>query len=57
MGIFDEVKGHIDANEAQVEAGIDAAGDFIDDKTGGKFSEAVDKAQDAAKDWVGEPNE
>lgn len=57
MGIFDEVKGQLDANEDQVEAGIDAVGDFIDDKTGGKFSDVVDQAQDAAKDWVGEPNQ
>ncbi|GAA4489095.1 antitoxin [Rhodococcus olei] len=32
-----------------VEDAIDKAGDFIDDKTGGKYAEHVDKAQDAAK--------
>ena len=55
MGIFDDIKGHADANEAQVEAGVDQAGDAIDEHTGGKYAEHVDKAQQAAKDWVGAP--
>ncbi|MFP5415717.1 MAG: antitoxin [Actinomycetes bacterium] len=57
MGIFDDIKGHADANEAQVEAGIDQAGDVIDERTGGKFAEHVDKAQQAGKDWVGSPQD
>lgn len=32
---------------------IDKAGDLVDGKTDGKFSGAVDKAQDAAKKFVG----
>lgn len=32
---------------------IDKAGDFIDDKTGGKYASQVDKAQDAAKKFAG----
>ncbi|ADG79945.1 Antitoxin OS=Tsukamurella paurometabola (strain ATCC 8368 / DSM / CCUG 35730 / CIP 100753 /JCM 10117 / KCTC 9821 / NBRC 16120 / NCIMB 702349 / NCTC 13040)OX=521096 GN=Tpau_3361 PE=4 SV=1 [Tsukamurella paurometabola] len=31
---------------------IDKAGDFVDSKTGGKFSEQVNKAQDAAKKFI-----
>lgn len=57
MGIFDEAKGHLDANETQVEAGVDAAADFIDEKTGGQFSEAIDQAQTFAKEWVGTQSE
>ncbi|WP_019200766.1 antitoxin [Tsukamurella sp. 1534] len=32
---------------------IDKAGDFVDKKTGGKYSSHVDKAQDAAKKFSG----
>ena len=32
---------------------IDKAGDFVDSKTEGKYSSQVDKAQDAAKKFVG----
>lgn len=32
---------------------IDNAGDFVDGKTGGKYSSQVDKAQDAAKKFAG----
>ncbi|MCS3781010.1 antitoxin [Tsukamurella ocularis] len=32
---------------------IDKAGDLVDGKTGGKFAAQVDKAQDAAKKFVG----
>ncbi|MGO3151316.1 MAG: antitoxin [Galactobacter sp.] len=35
-----------------VKDGITKAGDFIDDKSGGKFSAGVDKAQDAASGLV-----
>lgn len=36
-------------NSDKIEDVVDKAGDFIDDKTGGKYAEKVDKAQDAAK--------
>ncbi len=32
---------------------IDKAGDFVDGRTDGKFASQVDKAQDAAKKFVG----
>jgi hypothetical protein len=35
-----------------VKGGIDKAGDIVDEKTGGQHAEHVDKAQDAAKDYV-----
>jgi hypothetical protein len=37
----------------KAEGGIDKAGDFIDDKTGDKYADHVDKGQDAAKDALG----
>ena len=37
-----------------VEQGIDKAGNAVDDKTGGKFSDQIDKGQDALKDKLGD---
>lgn len=39
-------------NKDAVKDGVDKAGDFIDDKTGGQHAEHVDKGQDAAKDYI-----
>ena len=56
MGFFDDakdkVKGLIDGHEDKVEAGIEKAGDLVDDKTGGKFEDKVDMAQEKATDAV-----
>ncbi len=56
MGIFDQIKGAADSHEAQVEQGIDQAGNVIDEKTGGQHASQVDQAQDFLKDQVGQPN-
>ncbi len=56
MGIFDDIKGHVDANEAQIEAVIDQAGDFINEKTGGQHADKVEQATDFLKDNIGAPN-
>jgi hypothetical protein len=50
MGIFDKAKDALSEHSAQVDAGIDKAGDFADDKTGGKYAEHVDRAQAFAKE-------
>lgn len=39
-------------NKDSVKGGIDKAGDFVDDKTGGKYADHVDQGQDKAKDYV-----
>lgn len=63
MGLFDKVtdmfKGNSDkvadlAKEHgdKVQEGIEKVGDVIDEKTGGKFSEKVDQAQDFAKEQL-----
>ncbi len=56
MGLFDDLKGKaqdlIDGNEEAIKEGIDKAGDFVDEKTGGKFAEQVDAVQGAASDYV-----
>ncbi|MFF5791252.1 antitoxin [Paeniglutamicibacter sp. NPDC012692] len=60
MSIFDELKGKAEElkdkatgllhdNSEKISGAIDQAGDFVDEKTGGKFAEHVDKVQDGAK--------
>ena len=50
MGLMDKVKGMLGQHRDKIDDGIDKAGDFVDDKTGGKHADHVDKGQDAAKD-------
>jgi hypothetical protein len=62
MGIFDRAKEALSGHNEQVEAVIDKAGDFIDEKTEGKYAEQVDQGQQMAKDKLsdktsGEPEQ
>ena len=54
MGIFDKAKDALSEHAEKVEAGIERAGDFVDDKTGGKYAEHVDKGQAFAKEKLAE---
>jgi hypothetical protein len=60
MGILDRLKGQasglkqkateaVDKNSDKIHAGIDKAGDFVDKKTKGKYSDKIDKAKGAAE--------
>lgn len=40
-------------NPDKVSEGIEKAGDFFDEKTGGKFADKVDGLQQGAKDFLG----
>ena len=55
MGIFDKAKDALSEHSAQVATGIDKAGDFVDEKTGGKYAEQVDQGQAFAKEKLAEP--
>jgi hypothetical protein len=46
----DKAKDALGANTDKVDDAIEQAGDKVDEKTGGKYSKHVDKAQQAAKD-------
>jgi hypothetical protein len=54
MGLFDEIKDKavelIQGNSDKVDDAVEKAGDLIDEKTGGQFSDKVDMAQDKAKE-------
>jgi hypothetical protein len=49
---LEKAKELISENVDKLEGAIDRAGDFIDDKTSGKFSETLDRVQFAAHDAV-----
>ncbi len=56
MGIADQFKGAMNKvkdvageNAEKIEGAVDKAGDFIDDKTGGKYADKVESVQDAVK--------
>ncbi|MCW2778695.1 MAG: hypothetical protein JWN17_2420 [Frankiales bacterium] len=59
MGLFDQVKDAAGKatelageHSEQVQAGIEKAGDAVDDRTDGRFAGQVDKAQELAADRV-----
>ncbi|AMB42466.1 hypothetical protein A5N17_18135 [Arthrobacter sp. D2] len=56
MGLIDDLKGKaqglIQGNEEAIKNGIEKAGDFVDQKTGGKFAGQVDAVQNAASNFV-----
>ncbi len=56
MGIFDKAKDALSGHSEQVAAAIDKAGDFVDEKTEGKYAEQVDKGQDMARDKLADMN-
>jgi hypothetical protein len=39
----------VEEHHEKIKDGVDKAGDLVDDKTGGKYSDHVDTGQDAAK--------
>jgi ABC-type transporter Mla subunit MlaD len=49
MSFLDKAKDMVEKNIDKVGEAIDKAGDLVDEKTGGKFTETVDKVQEAAK--------
>ena len=61
MGIFDKFKGKaedlkdkagdvVDQHGDKVRGGLVKAGDFVDEKTGGKYGDTIDQGVDVAKD-------
>ena len=52
MGIFDKAKDAMSGQSEQVDAGVEKAGDMVDEKTEGKYAEQVDQGQEMAKDKI-----
>jgi nitrogen-specific signal transduction histidine kinase len=49
MGLLDKAKDLLAQNADKVETAIDKAGEFVDDKTQGKYSDAIHKVAEEAK--------
>ena len=53
MSVMDKIKGMLKGHPDQTSKGVDKGGDFVDDKTQGKYSGQVDTGQDRLKDQFG----
>ena len=51
---FDKVKDLADQHDDKVDAALEKVGDVADDKTGGKYSDHIDKGVDVAQERTGE---
>jgi hypothetical protein len=56
MGWLDKVKDLLSKNADKVDTAIDKAGDIVDSKTQGKYTDTVDKVQEAAKKAIDKGN-
>ncbi|MDT5259506.1 MAG: hypothetical protein QOD10_4586 [Mycobacterium sp.] len=53
MGILDKAKELLSRNAETVGQAIDKAGEFVDDKTQGKYTDTINKVQEEAKKVAG----
>ncbi|MEV5969557.1 antitoxin [Streptomyces sp. NPDC051921] len=53
MSMMDKLKQMLKGHEEQAGQGIDKAGDFVDEKTQGKYRSQVDTGQDKLKQQMG----
>lgn len=53
MGLIDNIKDKVgDQDPDKLREGAERAGDFVDEKTDGKYSDKVDQAQNFANDQI-----
>jgi uncharacterized protein YjbJ (UPF0337 family) len=52
MSIVDKVKEMLGQHGDKAKGAVDKAGDVVDEKTGGKYADKVDMAQDKAKEFI-----
>ncbi|MFI2204288.1 antitoxin [Streptomyces sp. NPDC020192] len=52
MSVMDKLKGLLKGHEDQASKGVDKAGDYVDERTQGKYSGQVDTAQDQLKEQL-----
>ncbi|MFJ9870624.1 antitoxin [Streptomyces sp. NPDC101165] len=53
MSMLDKIKGMLKGHEDVANKGIDKGGDYVDEKTQGKYKSQVDTAQQKLKDELG----
>ena len=54
MGLLDKAKDLLGKHEEKVESAIDKVAEVVDEKTGGKHTDKIDKGVEAAKNLVGD---
>jgi hypothetical protein len=54
MGLLDKAKELLTKHDDKVDQGLDKAGDQVDELTGQKYSEHIEKGVQAAKEHTGE---
>lgn len=54
MGFLDKAKDLLGQHADKVEGAIDKVAEVVDDKTGGKYADQIDKGAEAAKNLVGD---
>ena len=57
MGLLDKAKSLLSQNKDKANDAVDKVGDMVDDKTGGKYADKVDTAQDKAKEMLDKQKE
>ncbi len=53
-GFLDKAKDAIDQHDDKVDQGLEKAGDFADQRTGGGHSEQIDRGVDMAQERTGQ---
>ena len=56
-GFMDKIKDFVKGNPEQAGGAIDKVEDLVDERTGGKYSEQIDKGTDALREQLGLPPE
>ncbi|MGW4822202.1 antitoxin [Streptomyces sp. NPDC004227] len=56
MSMLDKLRGLLKGHEEQAGKGIDKAGDYVDERTQGKYRSQVDTGQDKLKEQLGRPD-
>jgi len=52
MSIVDKVKEMLGSNTDKAKQGVDKGGDMLDKRTGGKYADKVDTAQEKANQYI-----
>jgi hypothetical protein len=53
MGLADQLSDALSGHADEIKAGIEKAGDLVDEKTGGKFASQVDQVQEKLEGLLG----
>ncbi|HWI05087.1 MAG TPA: antitoxin [Acidimicrobiales bacterium] len=53
-GLFDKIKDLAGQHAGKVEGAIDKVAEVVDEKTGGKYADHIDKGAETAKGLVGD---